>query len=204
MSRPSRPPGGDRSGARVDLVAPRDVAGIADQIVAVYREAFSPPPYRETEDDVDRYAERLPRHATQDGFRCAVATDGDHLVGFAYGYVGRPGQWWHDTVRRALDPAVAARRLDGAFELVELAVVPAVQGHGLGGRLHDLVLAHAPAPNAVTTTAQHENPAVRFYHRRGWLPLLEDFAFPGARLTYLVLGLDLRPAEIADAAPARP
>jgi GNAT superfamily N-acetyltransferase len=204
MSRQSRPPGGDRSAARVDLVAPRDVTAIADQIVAVYRAAFSPPPYRETEDDVARYAARLARHTTQDGFRCAVAAEGDRLVGFAYGYVARPGQWWHDTVRAALDPATAARRLDGAFELVELAVIPPRQGQGIGGRLHDLVLAHAPAPNAVTTTAQHENPAVRFYRRRGWLPLLKDFAFPGARMTYLVLGLDLRPAEIADAAPAPP
>ncbi|MDP9365244.1 MAG: GNAT family N-acetyltransferase [Chloroflexota bacterium] len=189
--------------ARLDLVTPRDVGAIEDQFVAVYREAFSPPPYRETEDDVARYAERFPRHAAQDGFRCAVATDNDRLLGFAYGYFGRPGQWWHDTVRAALDPAVATRRLDGAFELVELAVVPPLQGQGIGGGLHDLVLAQTPAARAVTTTAQHENPAVRFYRRRGWLPLLEDFDFPGARMTYLVLGLELCPAASADVAPAR-
>lgn len=189
----------------IALVDSRDVVAIEDRIVAAYREVFSRPPYRETEQDVARYAERLPRHAAQDGFRGAVATEGDRLLGFAYGYLGRPGQWWHDTVRRALDAETAARRLDGAFELVELAVVPAAQGRGLGGRLHDLVLAHAPAPTAVTTTAQHENPAVRFYRRRGWEPFLEDFAFPGARLTYMLLGRDLPPAaDVTGVADHRP
>ena len=66
--------------------------------------------------------------------------------------------------------------------------------------MHDVVLAQTPAARAVTTTAQHENPALRFYRRRGWLPLLEDFAFPGARMTHLVLGLDLRPADVPDGA----
>ena len=92
MNRPARPPSHDRSDAPVDLGTPRDEAVIEDQIVAVYRQPFSPSPYRGTENDVARYAERRPLHATQDGFHCAVATDNDRLVGFAYGYLGRPGQ----------------------------------------------------------------------------------------------------------------
>lgn len=33
------------------------------------------------------------RHSTRAGFRLARAYDDDHLVGFAYGYTGAPGQW---------------------------------------------------------------------------------------------------------------
>ena len=43
-------------------------------------------------------------HAANPGFRAlAVIDDGSgEPVGFGYGFHGVPGQWWHDTVSRAL------------------------------------------------------------------------------------------------------
>src|SRR5205814_7886024 len=52
-----------------------------------------------------RVDEILPLHAERDGFRAVVEhTEHDGLAGFAYGYRGGAGQWWHDLVAAALGP----------------------------------------------------------------------------------------------------
>lgn len=177
----------------IGLVDARGVAAIQGQIVAVYRDVFASPPYVETEEDAARFAARLPRHAANDGFRCAVARDGGRVVGFGYGYASRPGQWWHDVVRTGLDPAEAERWLTGAFELAQLAVLPPWRGRGIGGRLHDRLLDGCPSPTAVATTVEGDNPAVAFYRQRGWATLREGFRYPDVAATYLVMVRDLRP-----------
>ena len=63
---------------------------------------------------------------------------GQALAGFIYGFHGRPGQWWHDTVARALaslDPPMATTWLADSFEVAELHVLPAYQGRRIGRRL---------------------------------------------------------------------
>ena len=76
------------------------------------------------------------RHTTNRGFTCRVAlrTDGT-LVGFGYGYTTTAGQWWHDLVRKALSPSVAADWMADAFELSEIHVLPTYQGQGVGHRI---------------------------------------------------------------------
>jgi ribosomal protein S18 acetylase RimI-like enzyme len=144
------------------------------EIVDVYREAFGESPYFEGETEVARFArEALPRHAVHAGFRCVVARDEGALVGFAYGYTTAAGQWWHDWVVAQLDPPAAAEWATDAFELVELAVRPAVQGRGIGGRLHDAVLAGLPHRTALLSTRDEDTPARRLYRRRGWVLLRE-------------------------------
>lgn len=174
----------------LDNLAPSEIAAVRDELVAVYRAAFAPPLYETSEEDAARFAgEILPRHAGREGFRCCVAREarGGPVVGFAYGYTSVPGQWWHDLVARALGPDLAARWPDGAFEFVELAVTPVVQGRGLGGRLHDALLAGLPHRTAVLSTRDAETPAVRLYRGRGWTPLLTGYRFPGGD-HWLVLG----------------
>jgi len=177
----------------VELVGVPSLPAIRAPLVAIYRDVFAGPPYAETEEDAARFADRLPRHAAIDGFRCAVARDDGRVVGFGYGYTTRPGQWWHDVVRAGLDPAAAARWLTGAFELAQLAVLPAWRGRGVGGRLHDRLLAGCPSPTAVATMIERDNPAVAFYRRRGWETLREGFRYPGVPGAYLVVGRSLRP-----------
>ncbi|MDP9365243.1 MAG: GNAT family N-acetyltransferase [Chloroflexota bacterium] len=175
----------------IEFVDASEVTAVQDQIAAIYRDAFSSPPDGEKPAAVASFVERLPRHAARAGFRCAVARDGDWPLGFAYGYVGAPGQWWHDLVRAALSPTMAERWLDGAFEFTELAVVPSAQGGGIGGGLHDLLLSRTPSATALTTTPREGNPAVRFDRRRGWETLVDDFRFPGGTAPWLILGRDL-------------
>lgn len=179
-------------GVEIELVEGRR-ATIGPQPVAVYREVFAIPPYAETEEDAARFADRLPRHAANDGFRCAVAHDGGRVVGFGYGYTSRPGQWWHDVVRAGLDPDEAERWPTGAFELAQLAVLAPWRGRGIGGRLHDRLLDGCPSPTAIASVIERDNPAVAFCWRRGWATLREGFRYPGVTGVCLVVVRRLRP-----------
>ena len=151
----------------VELVG--DVRPLRDDLVEIYRDAFCAPPYEETEADVAQFRdETLPEHLGRDGFRCAVARDGDRIVGFAYGYTGARGHSWTDAAAEALGPELAAEWIGGRFELVELAVRRAFRGRGLGSALHDLVLTGLPHRRAVLATWGEEYPEWHLYRRRGW------------------------------------
>jgi GNAT superfamily N-acetyltransferase len=128
-------------------------------------------------------------HLDRPGLRAVAATAEDgRLVGVAYGYLGEPGQWWHDQVRGALPPDVAKSWLPGSFEVCELHVRPAEQGRGLGRALLDRLLAGPPAHSAVLTTPDRETRARAFYRAAGWVDLLRGLMFPGDPRAFAVLG----------------
>jgi GNAT superfamily N-acetyltransferase len=131
-------------------------------------------------------------HLDRPGLRTVAATAGDgRLVGVAYGYLGEPGQWWHDQVGAALAPEVAARWLTGAFEVCELHVRPTEQGKGLGRALLDRLLAGPPSHAAVLTTPDKETRARAFYREDGWVDLVRGLMFPGDPRAFAVLGKQL-------------
>jgi len=162
-------------------------------IVDVYRQAFGGDPYYEEEEQVQRFAgDTLPRHAERGAFRCVVALDaGRAVVGFAYGYVGGPGQWWYDTVASRLGPERLRVWARDYFEFVELAVSTPARRRGIGGALHDALLEGLPHRTALLSTWQQETPARRLYRARGWTPLLEDVLLPGATAPIVVMGRPL-------------
>ena len=95
------------------------------------------------------------QHTDRPGFRAvgAFAATGagggeaaEQLVGFGYGYLIAPGQWWHDQVRAALDRRTAKTWLPGAFEVCELHVHPEHQSRGLGRQLLHALVAGADRP----------------------------------------------------------
>ncbi|MBW3639661.1 MAG: GNAT family N-acetyltransferase [Actinobacteria bacterium] len=127
---------------------------------------------------------------------CAVgAFDDERLVAIGYGYLGAPGQWWHDQVRSALSERDAAVWLDGSFEVCELHVRPAYQGTGLGRRLLARLLAGAPVRTAILTTPDCDTRARRFYRAGGWVDLALDLHFPGDPRAFAVLALHLGSSE---------
>ena len=158
-----------------------------DDVLDVYAEAM----------DVPSGAARARRgivstHLEQDGLRAVAAQDAQgRLVGIAYGYLGAPGQWWHDQVRAALSDELAAAWLDGSFEVCELHVRPAQQGTGLGRALLAALLDGVPARTAVLTTPDAETRARRFYRAGGWVDLVRRLRFPGDPREFAVLGLQL-------------
>ena len=142
--------------------------------------------------DDERVQDTLPRHAGREGFRFLAATAGDRLVGFVYGYLGAPGQWWHDIVAGAMDAGTRRRWLaPGHFELVELHVHPDVRRRGLGGRLHDAVLEGLGGRTAVLSTQTDNEPALRLYLGRGWQIVVGSLRFSPAGQEFAILGRDL-------------
>ena len=128
-------------------------------------------------------------HVDRPGFVAAVACENDDLVGFGYGYHGRPGEWWHDVVAAALGREAARVWLSDAFELAELHVHPAHQGAGVGRQLLDTVLGAAGGRTVVLSTHDRETIARSLYRSVGFVDLLRNFCFPGSGEVYAVLGL---------------
>lgn len=121
-------------------------------------------------DDIAHWREQVwDRHAARDGFRLARASDGDRLLGFAYGYTGEHGQWWTDWIAGRWPEPLAAEWLGGHFELVSLGVLAAARRQGAGARLLDLLTTDLPhARRLLMTTDDADDPARRLYASRGW------------------------------------
>lgn len=162
------------------------------QITTLYRDAFSPPPYRKAEAEISDFDQSLPAHIAREGFHFVGALDNhqEQLVGFAYGYTSTAGQWWYEHVKQALPMLAASHWLENSFQLVEIAVDPKAQGQGIGGRLHDHLLGGRPQARAVLSTLQAATRAEHLYRTRGWLILCEDFYFPGVDRPYQIMGLE--------------
>jgi GNAT superfamily N-acetyltransferase len=158
--------------------------------IAVYGDAFAEPPYS----DPDRGQEVRRRirevHFHREEYRAYAAVLDDAVVaGMTYGYRGRKGQWWHDEVRKRLSRQAYREWLSDCFELVELAVAPAWQGHGIGSALIGHLLQDRPERTSVLST-RLDSRAHHLYRRLGFeeiltMPFVEDgalFYIMGKRL----------------------
>jgi GNAT superfamily N-acetyltransferase len=132
------------------------------------------------------------------------------LVGFAYGFHGSGGQWWHDVVRRAAAGALGARAADDWFgdslEIAEVHVLPGHQGQGTGLAMMLRLTAGRPERAAVLSTMDANTRARRLYHGLGFTDLLTGFEFPGTDLPYAIMGapLPLPGALPGSARPGKP
>ena len=179
---------------------PDDLLRRLDDVVAVYGEAMG---YRA--ELLQTRRGYIAAHVRRQGFRAVatLTTDG-RLAGFGYGYASGPGQWWHDQVRSGLDAAARRRWLTDCFEVVELHVRPAAQGHGIGARQLRALLAMADGHRVLLSTPEadeQQSRAWRLYRRFGFVDVLRDFIFPGDERPFAILGRELpvseRPAEDA-------
>lgn len=134
-------------------------------------------------------------HVRRAGFRAVatVSTDG-RLLGFGYGYTSAPGQWWHDQVRAALPGDQRPVWLTDCFEVVELHVRPAAQGHGLGASQLRALLGMAEGRTTLLSTPEADEAtsrAWRLYRRFGFVDVLRRFYFPGDERGFAILGRSL-------------
>ncbi|WP_319993796.1 MULTISPECIES: GNAT family N-acetyltransferase [unclassified Micromonospora] len=170
---------------------PEQLATRADEAIDVLAEAMGcSPAMREGS------RRQLIEDLTMPGFR-AVATLGPlaDIVGFGYGYLCRPGQWWRDWVAGAM-PVVADRRqwLDDACTVSELQVRPACQGRGLGEAMLRGMLSSAGTRTAVLSTAEtteERSRAWRLYRRMGFRDLRRGLRYPGDPRAFAIFGRDL-------------
>jgi ribosomal protein S18 acetylase RimI-like enzyme len=132
------------------------------------------------------------RHATNRGFSCRAALRADGtLVGFGYGYTTASGQWWHDLVRKALSPSVAADWMSDAFELSEIHVLPTYQARGIGHRILVSLAAGVPHRSMLLSTPDADTRAFRLYRAMGFQDLARNYLFPGDARPFAVLGARL-------------
>ncbi len=174
-------------------LSPGEFTARLDQLITVYAAAMRPP------------AEMLPGrrsimagHAAYPGFRALTAAENGsgETVGFGYGFHGAAGQWWHDTVARALTSAhgaaVAGAWLNDSFEVAELHVAPEYQGRGIGTGLLLQLTSGRPERTALLSTRDADSPARRLYRGVGFTDLLTGFEFfPGGEPPYAVMGAEL-------------
>ncbi|WP_246149106.1 GNAT family N-acetyltransferase [Nonomuraea turkmeniaca] len=117
------------------------------------------------------------------------------IVGFAYGFRGAPGQWWHDVVLRALAEQsgreVANAWLGYAFELAEIHVHPDYQGKGVGRAMIRTLCAGRRERTAVLSTHDQPTAARHLYASLGFTDLLTRFIFPGGYEEYAIAGRPL-------------
>lgn len=155
--------------------------------IAVYSEAFAEPPYSDPDRGDDIRARIRDVHAFRDGFHSLVALGpGDEVLGMAYGYHGSPGQWWHDTVVRALDRDHASRWVGDSYELVEVAVAPAHQGQGIGAALIERLLEGRPEATCVLST-RTDSRAHHLYRRLGF-EVVTEMLFSSDGAPFYIMG----------------
>jgi GNAT superfamily N-acetyltransferase len=174
----------DGSAVCVDVVDAKEFAGEILVTAQIYGEAMQRPP-----ELVVQRREIMASHVHRAGFVGVLARDaGGEVIGFGYGYHGRPGDWWHDVVARALGRRDARTWLNDSFELAELHVRPRHHGQGVGRRVLDAVLGAAEGETVVLSTHDRESPARQLYRSVGFVDLLTGFVFPGSSEVYVVMG----------------
>ncbi len=179
--------------ARLVVLSATEFAARLDAAIQIYLAAMGYP--------AASAAHRGPlwlQHSRRAGWRAVGALDGaGELVGIAYGYVGAPGQWWHDEVARGLRRYGLAESpwLTDYFELTELHVLPDAQGGGIGEALLRDLLAGADRPRVLLSTperaADRAGRAWRLYRRTGFQDVLRRYCFSGDPRPFAVLGRTL-------------
>lgn len=153
----------------------------------------------------------MEQHSRYGGFRALAVRAGNPgpIVGFSYGFRGADGQWWHDTVVSALTAksgkSAQTAWLADSLEIAEVHVLPDFQHHGIGKSLVLGLAAGRQERTAVLSTPDTESTARRLYRGLGFEDLLTGYQFPGAPVTYAVMGavLPLRDS-LADTRSASP
>lgn len=168
---------------------PSEAAPLGEALYAVIDRAFRRPPHPGVEPRGE-FRETWERHLSRSDFLLLTTGDAAHggLVGFLYGYRGRPGTWWFDRVTAALDGETRERWLSDAFEIVSVAVAPEFGGRGHGTALLRKALNIAPTSTAVLSTYRDRNPAVRWYLREGFRVLHPGLALSSGSPPMLVMG----------------
>lgn len=145
-----------------------EAAHLLDRLSDAYADAYGAAP---DSDKTAAFRHRALRQFGQPGFALVTATEGDQLLGFAFGRTLPAGDthWWGGLQP---EPPADFRTETGTrtWVLAEIEVRRTHQGHGLGRALHDAVLTARPEERATLATAP--DAAVQAaYTSWGWQPV---------------------------------
>lgn len=149
----------------------------------LYRDAYTKPPYDETEEHVTAFLDRFTTELDAPGFSLFAAMIDDRLGGFAHGLTFPPGRWWSDA-------GTPPDEISGqpTFAVIELIVASRLRRCGIGRSLMTALLANRPEPFA-TLCANHDVPARMIYHRWGWRQVARAGQTPVGPADVLLLDL---------------
>jgi GNAT superfamily N-acetyltransferase len=167
-----------RSG--VLAVSPLDLVKRVDEAVAIQSAALGPV-------SSDR-ASIFVQHTSYREFRAFGGFLGDRLVGFTYGTLCEPGQWWHDQIGPALVAAGHQDLLADAYAVTELHVLPEFHGRGLGRALLSTLVRGVPHASTLLSTYDQESRARTLYRHLGFVDLVTRFRFPMQFQRYALMG----------------
>ncbi|MDJ1138161.1 GNAT family N-acetyltransferase [Streptomyces iconiensis] len=124
----------------IELRHTTDIECVWDTLIDVYSEVraaqLHQPHY-----SVERYGERLARHAAEPGWEAVIGYDGDEPAGYAYVNTIESGdRWWH----RMATPLPKGTTSSPTVALKEIMLRTPWRGTGLARRIHDELLAHRP------------------------------------------------------------
>ena len=134
----------------------------------------------------------LSRYATYGNYCGRLARVDGAPVGMCFGVDAFRGNWWVERVLAEIGEDHPA--MQSAFCVVDLGVLAAWRGRGIGNRLLAAVLAAQPRLRAVLSTQVSNVGAQRFYRRCGWRILHPGFVFADGQEPYCVLATELQPA----------
>jgi ribosomal protein S18 acetylase RimI-like enzyme len=155
---------------KVELLGPDEAAKLADEIRALYRNAFSASHWDKSELGIQAFEDDIfPRHLKREGFGLTAArNDAGELIGFCYGYIGEHGQYWTDYVAARIHPSLEKAWLGGHFEVAELAVAENERGKGLGRALLTTLLDSRGEDRVLLQTLDRDSPAIPLYESLGF------------------------------------
>jgi ribosomal protein S18 acetylase RimI-like enzyme len=160
---------------------------VQDSLAGIYLAAYGDPGLPESRLDAQNFASStIPRHARRDGFKLVLATTGDQVSGYGYGFTGRRGQFWSDWLAGAAPSDIVETWVGNHFELVDIVVDPGHRGQGIAGQLHDALIDGLPQDRALLATEPDGSAAARLYAGRGWQIISPEI--DGTKALY---GLDL-------------
>jgi ribosomal protein S18 acetylase RimI-like enzyme len=131
------------------------------EIQRVYAEAF--PAY-----DLDDHRWRTSRQAEASGFATVIAQLSGRFLGFVYGLPLRSDTSWWDGLQPPPENGFTTETGSRTFAVIDLAVLPAHHGHGLGRRLMDELLRARPEERATLATNPRHRAVQAMYERWGW------------------------------------
>lgn len=128
--------------AGIELRHFRDIEPVWDTLIDVYAEVradrLHDPHY-----SVERYGERLARHASEAGWEAVVGYDGEEAVGYAYGNtVEQDDRYW----KRITSPLPGSLTMISTLALKEIMVRVPWRKTGASLGIHDALLAGRAEP----------------------------------------------------------
>lgn len=194
-----------RSGPELRELNARQFVAELGALTAIYALAMDAPPAQ-----LHSRRATMERHAGYPAFRALIAVPDVAAppIGFAYGFHGAVGQWWHDVV---LDTITTERGdedaqywLGDSFEIAEVHVHPAHQGKGIGRAMVHALVAGRLERAALLSTPEGHTRARRLYRSLGFTDLVPGFSFPGSGPAYAIMGAALPLRDEAPSPAARP